>query len=56
MGVPQTGLKLPPGCTVKVYMYSLGCKKRTRVLPKHKNKEHMVTSSGCVCCSVVGVN
>ena len=35
MGVPQTGLKLSPGCTVKVYLYLLGYKERSRVLPKH---------------------
>ena len=38
-GVPQTSLKLPPGCTVKVYMYLLGCKESSRVLPlKNANK------------------
>ena len=25
----------PPGCTITVYMYLLGCKERSKVLPKH---------------------
>ena len=39
----------PPQSIVKVYMYLLGCKERSRVLPKHIIKK-------CVYCLFKGVN
>ena len=65
MGVPHASLKLPPGCAVKVCMYFLGYKERSRVLPKHIRKKCTWSLQGCelflknaikVCGSVVGVN
>ena len=52
MGVHSWGyhkpvLNYPPGCTVKVYMYLLGCKERNRVLRKHIRIKCIWTLQGC---------
>ena len=55
----------PPRCTVKVYMYLLECKERSRVVPKHIRIKCIWSLQGCefflknglkVCGSVVGAN
>ena len=47
MGLPQTGLKLPPRVYSKGVYVFIGCKERSRILPKHIRIKCVWSLQGC---------